>query len=191
MFKCSTFLVHSKYFFIFFSGWTQIISGLRGWWRDYPLSQGVFKDITRGGGGVKSLFIVPMVVRAAAGGGYGWQPMRRRPYSKTPKNPTWQPEVYPPPPEKKIVFDSGPVALSRYITPTLRVFDYLCCMNNLKDLIVKRGRLINNAPDGISGIQRAVQMKKEIRRESKIQMMAEAVSRGDMMSDMNKVISYR
>jgi hypothetical protein len=56
-------------------------------------------------------------------------------------------------------------------------------MSNLKDLIVKRGRLINNAPDGVSGIQRAVEIRKEVRRESKIQMMAEAVYRGDMMSD--------
>jgi ABC-type sugar transport system ATPase subunit len=61
-------------------------------------------------------------------------------------------------------------------------------MSNLKDLIVKRGRLINNAPDGISGIQRAVEMKREIRRESKIQMMAEAVSRGDMMSNAKRYI---
>jgi hypothetical protein len=56
-------------------------------------------------------------------------------------------------------------------------------MNNLKDLIVKRGRLINNALDGISGIQRAAEIRKEIRRESKIQMMAEAVYRGDIMSN--------
>jgi hypothetical protein len=59
-------------------------------------------------------------------------------------------------------------------------------MKNFKDLIVQRGRLINDAPNGVTGIQRAVEIKKDMKREKKIQMMAEAAYRGEMMADLDK-----
>lgn len=54
------------------------------------------------------------------------------------------------------------------------------------DLTVKNGRLINNRPNGITGIQQAVQIKKDMKREKKIQQMSEAFYRGEMMADLEK-----
>lgn len=59
-------------------------------------------------------------------------------------------------------------------------------MKNFKDLIVQRGRLINNAPNGVTGIQRAVEIKNSMKREKKVQMMAESIYRGEMMADLDK-----
>lgn len=42
------------------------------------------------------------------------------------------------------------------------------------------GMLINNRPDSISGIQKAVEIKKAMRRAEKISTMSEAVSIGTM-----------
>lgn len=52
-------------------------------------------------------------------------------------------------------------------------------------LTVKGGRLINNAPDGQTGISQAVQIKKSMKRADKISMISEGVRIGDMMSDMS------
>lgn len=46
------------------------------------------------------------------------------------------------------------------------------------DLTVKNGRLINNRPNGITGIQQAAQIKKDLKKAEKIQMYSEAVSLG-------------
>lgn len=54
------------------------------------------------------------------------------------------------------------------------------------DLTVRNGRLINNRPNSVTGIQQAAQIKKDMKREQKIQMMAEAMYRGEMMSDLEK-----
>lgn len=54
------------------------------------------------------------------------------------------------------------------------------------DLTVRNGRLINNRPNDVTGIQQAAQIKKDMKREQKIQMMAEAMYRGEMMSDLEK-----
>lgn len=51
------------------------------------------------------------------------------------------------------------------------------------DLTVKNGRLINNRPNGITGIQQAAQIKKELKREQKISMMEEAMFRAEMRAD--------
>ena len=50
-------------------------------------------------------------------------------------------------------------------------------------LTVKNGRLINNRPDGISGIQEACMIKKSMKRAKKIDMMAEAIEVSRMRSD--------
>lgn len=49
---------------------------------------------------------------------------------------------------------------------------------NYNDLTVRNGRLINNRPNDITGIQKAAQIKKDLKRAEKIQMMSEAVSLG-------------
>jgi hypothetical protein len=51
------------------------------------------------------------------------------------------------------------------------------------DLTVKNGRLINNRPNGITGIQQAAQIKKDLKKAEKIQMYSEAVSIGMQKAD--------
>jgi ABC-type uncharacterized transport system ATPase component len=53
-------------------------------------------------------------------------------------------------------------------------------------LTVKDGMLINNRPDGQTGIAQAAQMKKSIRRAEKISTMATAFSLGESASDMGE-----
>lgn len=47
----------------------------------------------------------------------------------------------------------------------------------------KDGMLINNRPDGQTGIAQAVQIKKAMHRSEKISIMAEAYSLGEMKSE--------
>jgi hypothetical protein len=51
-------------------------------------------------------------------------------------------------------------------------------------LTIKDGRLQNNRPDGVTGIQHAADMRKMMRREEKISMMEEANYRAEMRADM-------
>jgi hypothetical protein len=51
-------------------------------------------------------------------------------------------------------------------------------------LDVERGRLINNRPDGQTGIQQATQMKAEMKRAKKVEMTAEGVMLGNLRSEM-------
>jgi len=52
------------------------------------------------------------------------------------------------------------------------------------DLTVKDGRLINNRPNSVTGIQEAAQIKKALKKAEKIQMYSEAVSIGMQKADM-------
>lgn len=54
------------------------------------------------------------------------------------------------------------------------------------DLTIRNGRLVNTRPNDVTGIQQAIQIKKDMKREKKISMMAEAIYRGEMMSDLEK-----
>lgn len=54
------------------------------------------------------------------------------------------------------------------------------------NLTQKDGMLINNRPDGMTGIAQAAQMKKAIYRAEKISTMAEAYSLGERLSDMGE-----
>jgi hypothetical protein len=51
-------------------------------------------------------------------------------------------------------------------------------------LTQKGGMLVNNAMDGVSGIQRAVDIKKSMKRAEKISTYSEAVALGNLKSDM-------
>jgi hypothetical protein len=51
-------------------------------------------------------------------------------------------------------------------------------------LDVQGGRLINNRPDGVSGIVQAAEAKKAMKRMSKIEMYSDAVALGNMKSEM-------
>lgn len=50
-------------------------------------------------------------------------------------------------------------------------------------LEVKGGRLINNRPDGMTGIAQAAMTKKEMKRASKIEMYSDAVALGNLKSE--------
>jgi hypothetical protein len=51
-------------------------------------------------------------------------------------------------------------------------------------LDVQGGRLINNRPDGVSGIVQAAAAKKAMKHMDKIDMIATGVSMGNMRSEM-------
>ena len=55
---------------------------------------------------------------------------------------------------------------------------------NLDGLEVRNGRLINNAPDGMTGIQKIAMMKKARRVEEKTMIMENAMYRAEMRADM-------
>ena len=55
-------------------------------------------------------------------------------------------------------------------------------------LRVEGGRLINNRPDGMTGIQQMAMSRKVMKRESKIDMAAEGYVRGERMSEMNEMM---
>ena len=61
-------------------------------------------------------------------------------------------------------------------------FDYLYTMYN--DLTVRNGRLINNRPNDVTGIQQAVRIKKEMKKAEKVQMMADAYYQAEMRSNV-------
>ena len=54
---------------------------------------------------------------------------------------------------------------------------------------VEDGRLVNNRPDGMTGIQQIAMARKGMKRESKIEMAAEGYMRGERMSEMNEMMS--
>lgn len=53
-------------------------------------------------------------------------------------------------------------------------------------LTVKDGMLINNRPDGQTGIAQAAQIRKAMHRAEKISTMSAAFYTGEMLSDMNE-----
>ena len=53
-------------------------------------------------------------------------------------------------------------------------------------LTVNKGMLINNRPNGQTGIQQAADAKRVVRRIEKVAVMAEAVFLGNMRSEMNE-----
>ena len=57
-------------------------------------------------------------------------------------------------------------------------------------LDVKGGRLINNRPDGMTGIAQAAIAKKASKRMDKIEMIASGVAMGNMRSEMIEGSEY-
>ena len=56
-------------------------------------------------------------------------------------------------------------------------------------LSVQGGRLINDRPNSQMGIVSAANARKEMKRENKIQMQAEAYVRGERRSEINEMMS--
>lgn len=58
-------------------------------------------------------------------------------------------------------------------------------MMSIRDgLTIRNGRLINDRPDGMTGIQKLCETKKMVKREQKIEMMVEADVRASMREKM-------
>lgn len=53
-------------------------------------------------------------------------------------------------------------------------------------LTMRNGRLINNRPDGQTGIAQAADIRKSIKRAEKISIVAKGTAMGEMMSDMGE-----
>lgn len=53
---------------------------------------------------------------------------------------------------------------------------------------VEGGRLVNNRPDGMTGIQQLAIARKDAKREAKINMAAEGYVRGEQISEMNEMM---
>ena len=53
----------------------------------------------------------------------------------------------------------------------------------MEGLRIQNGRLINNRPDSMTGIDRVAQIKKAMKREEKISMMTDAMRRKDTMDE--------
>lgn len=56
--------------------------------------------------------------------------------------------------------------------------------SDMSGLTMKNGRMINERPCGVTGIQQAVDLKKAMKREQKIEMMVEADVRASMREKM-------
>lgn len=55
-------------------------------------------------------------------------------------------------------------------------------------MTVKNGRLINEMPNGVMGIQAAADARKMRKREEKISMIAQGYERAEMMSEMREMM---
>ena len=51
----------------------------------------------------------------------------------------------------------------------------------MNGLTIKNGRLINERPDGMTGIQQAANMKRIIKEDRKIKMVADGIERAESM----------
>lgn len=59
-------------------------------------------------------------------------------------------------------------------------------VGSLSGLTVKDGMLINNRPDGMTGIAQAAQLKKSLHKAEKIATMSAAFTIGESLSDMGE-----
>ena len=53
-------------------------------------------------------------------------------------------------------------------------------------LTVKNGRLVNNRPDGQTGIAQAAEIKRSFKMAEKVSIVAKGTAMGEMMSDMGE-----
>ena len=112
---------------------------------------------------------------------------------KKAKNPQEPDHFRPPPLQNKVVFGSGPSAQNRYITPTLRVSEFFLSLRKriammYNDLTVKNGRLINTRPNDVTGIQQAIQIKKDVKKAKKLEMYSDAMALGIEKAETMKAI---
>jgi hypothetical protein len=51
-------------------------------------------------------------------------------------------------------------------------------------LTVKNGRLVNDRPNGVTGISEAAMLKKAVKREKKVSMIADGIIRAEMRENL-------
>jgi hypothetical protein len=59
----------------------------------------------------------------------------------------------------------------------------------LNGLGIKKGRLVNNAPQAVSGIAKMAELRKEMKKSQKISIVREGTYQAEMMSDLNEKLS--
>ena len=99
--------------------------------------------------------------------------------------------MHPPPPKNKPFPRRGSTSSDLYITLNLYISEMPIFVRkamkkytDMSGLTMKNGRLINERPCGMTGIQHAAEMKKMLKREQKIEMMVEADVRASMREKM-------
>jgi hypothetical protein len=108
-------------------------------------------------------------------------------------------EMLPPPLKKISLSFGGPLAIYGYIIQFLLVSNNFLSLpkhmskkvtckssnqnnkENMNGLDVKNGRLINNRPNGISGIQEAAMIKKAVKKMKKIEIIADGIKLSEMI----------
>ena len=55
-------------------------------------------------------------------------------------------------------------------------------------LTVKNGRLVNERPNGVTGIQQAADIKKTMKRAKKISMITDAINLADAREDFRELL---
>ena len=58
-------------------------------------------------------------------------------------------------------------------------------------LTIKNGRLINNRPNGMTGIEEAAKMRKAVKRARKMEEIAEGIRMAESMKELNEMMSKR
>ena len=58
----------------------------------------------------------------------------------------------------------------------------------MKGLTIKNGRLVNERPVGMTGIQQAANMKRIITEDRKIKMIADGIERAESMKTFREVL---
>ena len=63
--------------------------------------------------------------------------------------------------------------------------------NNYQGLTIKDGRLINDRPDGVSGIERASMLRQQMKKQYKIDCIADGIERAKMrMNNDRNIFQY-
>jgi hypothetical protein len=66
----------------------------------------------------------------------------------------------------------------------LKLSDSIYSGSKFDGLTVRNGRLINNRPDGQTGIAQAADIRKSMKRAEKVMIVAKGTAMGEMMSEM-------
>jgi hypothetical protein len=69
----------------------------------------------------------------------------------------------------------------------LKLSNSVYSSNEFSGLTVRNGRLINNRPDGQTGIAQAADVRKSMKQAEKIMVVAKGTAMGEMMSEMGEI----